>query len=139
MKNIPTFEAFIYESTVNEGIGGLLPNEDYPIYIVVRPNKVVGDDYMAAAVLPEGDNDKYHPMKYVLEELRKYYKMSKGDFPTNKTAFDKYRVQNMDVIGTSMRLDWGPQNRGYQIINIYSPDKKELETITALIQKFATK
>ena len=136
--HIPTFESFINESVMNETVDGLLPKEDYPLYIAVRPNKV-GDDYMAAAVLPEGDNPKYHPMSYVLEELRKHYKMSKGDFPSNKTVFDRYRMKNMDVTGTSMKLNWGPQNRGFQIINIYSPDKKELEDITTLIQKFATK
>lgn len=143
MKNIPTFEAFTKENLLNENFLneslGILPKEDYPIYIAIRTEKI-GDDYMAAAVLPDGTpTDKYETMKYVLEELRKHYKMSKGDFPTNKSAFDKYRMKNMDVTGTSIRLNWGPQNRGYQIINMYSPDKKELETITGLIQKFATK
>jgi hypothetical protein len=138
MKHIKEYEEFINESVMNETVDGLLPKEDYPLYIAVRSIKV-GDDYMAAAVLPEGDNPKYHPMSYVLEELRKHYKMSKGEFPSNKSVFDRYRVKNMNVTGTSMRLDWGPQNRGYQIINIYSPDKKELEDITELIAKFAKK
>jgi hypothetical protein len=137
MKNLLTFEEFLNENSLFESLG-ILPKEDYPIYIAVRTDKV-GDNYMAAAVLPEGDHPKYHSMKYVLEELRKHFKMSKGAFPTNKTAFDKYRMANMDVTGTSMRLNWGPQNRGYQIINIYSPDKKELENIAELIQQFAIK
>jgi hypothetical protein len=135
--HIPTFEAFLNESALYESLG-ILPKEDYPIYIAVRNDKV-GDNYMAAAVLPEGDNPKYHPMSYVLEELRNHFKMSKGAFPTNKVAFDKYRMKTMEVKGTTMKLNWGPQNNGYQIINIYSPDKKELEDIAELIQEFAIK
>jgi hypothetical protein len=138
MKNLPTFEAFINENALFESLG-ILPKEDYPIYIAVRTDKV-GDNYMASAVLPDRDQSaKYNPMSYVLEELRNHFKMSKGEFPSNKVAFDKYRMKNMDVKGTTMKLNWGPQNRGYQIINIYSPDKKELENIAELIQQFAIK
>jgi hypothetical protein len=137
MSSIKLFEEFINEGLLNENVGGLLPNEDYPIYIAVRPDKV-GNNYMASAVLPERDaSDKYQPMAYVLEELRKHYKMSKGDFPTNKTVYDRSRMKSMDVDGTSIKLNWGPQNRGYQIMNLYSPDKRELEDITELIANFA--
>ncbi len=138
MKNLPTFEAFVNENALFESLG-ILPKEDYPIYIAVRTDKV-GDNYMASAVLPSRDQSaKYHPMSYVLEELRNHFKMSKGAFPTNKVAFDKYRMKSMEVKGTTMKLNWGPQNTGYQIMNIYSPDKKELEDIAELIQEFAIK
>lgn len=134
MKHIKLFEQF-----VNESVDGILPKEDYPIYITIRSEKS-GDEYMASAVLPEGSpTDKYQTMNYVLEELRKHYGMSKSEFPSNKSAFDRYRMKNMNVNGTSIKLNWGPQNKGYQLINMYSPDKKELESITELIAKFAKK
>lgn len=139
MKHIKLFEEFINESQLNEAVGGLLPQEDYPIYIAIRTDKI-GNDFMANAVLPEGtNNSKYNSMNDVLEELRKHYKMSKGEFPSNKKAFDKYRMKSMDITGTSIKLNWGPQNKGYMLMTMYSPDKKELENITELIQKFATK
>lgn len=143
MKHLHTFAEFLNESlneSLNENVGGLLPKDDYPIYIAIRTDKI-DDDYMAAAVLPDGTaiNNKYQPMSYVLEELRKHYGMSKGQFPSNKTSFDRYGMKKMDVAGTSIKLNWGPQNKGYQLINMYGPDRKELETITELIAKFATK
>ncbi len=139
MKHIHTFESFLNEAQLNEMVGGLLPKDDYPIYIAIKTN-MLDDDYMASAVLPDGmPTAKYQPMNYVLEELRKHYGMSKGQFPSDKKSFDKYGMKSMDVTGTSIRLNWGPQNRGYQLMNMYSPDKKELESITELIAKFAKK
>lgn len=137
MKHIKLFEEFINESALNENVGGLLPKDDYPIYIAIRTDKI-GNDFMANAVLPQGTpTDKYQTMNYVLEELRKHYKMSKGDLPSNKPTNDKYRRARIAIDGTSVELNWGPQNKGYQLMTMYSPDKKELKDITELIAKFA--
>ena len=146
MKHIQTFENFIAESAINEAINeeflneglGILPQEDYPIYFAVRTDKI-GNDYMANAVLPDGTNSKYKSMNEVLEELRNHYGMSKGEFPSNKTTFNSSPSKRMDLKGTSIQLNWGKQNKGYQLLTMFSPDKKELDAITALIAKFAKK
>ncbi len=139
MKHIKLYEEFASKNSVNEGIGGLLPDGDYPVYVVVQPAKT-GDTFKGAAVLPAGSpSAKYQSMNYVLEELRKHYGMSKGDFPTNKMAFDRYRMKNMMVTGTTIQLNWGPQNKGFQLLNMYSPNKSELEEMAQLIAQFAKK
>jgi hypothetical protein len=101
---------------------------------------MIGSDYMANAVLPDGTpTEKYQTMNYVLEELRKHYSMSKGEFPSNKTSFNTSPAKRMDLKGTTIQLNWGKQNKGYQILTMYSSNKSELEDITQLIAQFAKK